>query len=172
MPFSFRTELNPTPANVELGRRIRSLSRLKYGQNCNIVEAEIFRRMYDWDDKESNKIHDEIMPVVVNPIVLELGYEELELPPHFNKRFKKHGLLTIGDIVHSSDTALIEKYGFSLENMQYIDKRLNWLGCCLPPGGAFSKKPLPAEDCEYQDFLWDDKWSVEVADSENSGGIK
>jgi hypothetical protein len=44
-PFSMHTNW-PLPGvqNVELARRITSLSRLKYGQDRNIIEAEIFRR--------------------------------------------------------------------------------------------------------------------------------
>lgn len=44
-PFSMHTNW-PMPGvqNIELARRITSLSRLKYGQDRNIIEAEIFRR--------------------------------------------------------------------------------------------------------------------------------
>lgn len=44
-PFSMHTNW-PMPGvqNIELAKRITSLSRLKYGQDRNIIEAEIFRR--------------------------------------------------------------------------------------------------------------------------------
>lgn len=166
-PFSFRTELNTAPENEELGRRIRSLSRLKYGQDCNIVEAEIFRRMYGWEDKETNKINEDQMPVVVNPIVLELGYLTLDAPGKIDRLLKKHELLTIGDIVHCSDTSLIKKYEFSLEDTQTLSSCLNKLGCCLQESAPFSKKPELTEEMELDDFLWDDS-AMNVADSSHT----
>lgn len=54
-PFSFRTELDTTPEDEGLGQRIRSLSRLKYGQDANIVDAEIYRRMTSWKEKEEKE---------------------------------------------------------------------------------------------------------------------
>lgn len=47
-PFSFRTELNTTPEDEELASRIRSISRLKFGQDCNVVDATIFKRLHSW----------------------------------------------------------------------------------------------------------------------------
>jgi hypothetical protein len=51
-PFSFKTELDTSPEYPELAPRIRSLSRLKYGQDANIVDAEIYCRMTSWKEKE------------------------------------------------------------------------------------------------------------------------
>jgi len=124
--------------------------------------------MYSWEDMEANSKNEEVMPCVVNPIVFEVDYLTLEAPQKINRLLKKHGFLTVGDIVHSTDTTLIEKYGFTLEDTQSLDKCLNKIGCCLPPGGAFSKK-ISDEECD-EDFEWDDSWAVEVSDTMNTGG--
>ena len=52
LPFSFRTELDKTPVNEELAGRLRTLSRLKYGKDMNIVDAEIYRRQECWKPQE------------------------------------------------------------------------------------------------------------------------
>lgn len=44
-PFSMRGILSPVPKNPELGEAIRQLSRLKYGQDKDIINAEFTRRM-------------------------------------------------------------------------------------------------------------------------------
>ena len=49
----------PTPGNVELGNAIRELSRLKYGRNRAIVEAEILERT-KLDSSEKNSKTDTI----------------------------------------------------------------------------------------------------------------
>jgi hypothetical protein len=47
-PFSFRTELDTTPADEHIARGIRGISRLKYGNDCNIVDKKIQRRVHSW----------------------------------------------------------------------------------------------------------------------------
>ncbi|MDD2899039.1 MAG: type IV secretion system DNA-binding domain-containing protein [Desulfuromonadaceae bacterium] len=166
-PFSFRTELNASPEDAELGRRMKVLSRLKYGQDCNIVDATIFRRVYNWKNTDCEKKNVELAPNVVNPIVLQLDYLALDAPRKIDRLLKKHELLTIGDIVHYSDTSLIEKYEFSLEDTQTLSTCLNKLGCCLQESQPFSKKEKPEIDLESDEFLWDD-WAINVADSDNT----
>ena len=138
-PFSFRTELDDTPENEELGRRIRTLSRLKYGQDCNIVDAEIFRRLHSWDEAQNDAVEETATPCVVNPIVLELGYLHLVAPGKIDRKLTKANLLTVGDIVKCSDTELIEDHGFSHEDVQVLSRCLNKLGCCVQAGGPFRK---------------------------------
>jgi len=49
-PFSFKTVKNKTPFNSELSSRIKILSRLKYGTDTSIVDAEILHRRFIWKD--------------------------------------------------------------------------------------------------------------------------
>ena len=139
-PFSFRTELDTTSENEQLGRRIRTLSREKYGQDCNIVDAIISRRLNSWkDDNKENKAVG-IVPNVVNLIVLALDCKELEADSRIERMLKKAGLLTIGDIVKCSDTNLIEDHKFSLSAVDELMEYLKPFGCCLQAGGPFKKR--------------------------------
>jgi hypothetical protein len=139
-PFSFRTELDTTPEDEGLARRVRSLSRLKYGQNCNIVDATIFRRLHSWKDDEENKKTEVTMPNVVNMIVLELSYIELQAHHRVEKQLSNAGLLTIRDIVKCSDTSLIEDHKFTKGNLSLLQESLQAIGCCLQEGGPFRKR--------------------------------
>ncbi len=139
-PFSFRTELDISPENEDLARRIKTLSRLKYGQDCNIVDATIYRRLYSWKEENDPKPAREMMPNIVNRIVLELGFLSLDAPTSIDKLLKKGGLLTICDIVRCSNTELIENHNFSLDDTLTLEECLSKLGCCLPPAGAFNKR--------------------------------
>lgn len=140
MPFSFRTELDTTPINEEFGRRIKRLSRLKYGQDARIVEALIFVRMNSWKDRDDQQVSRTMMPNIVNPIVLELEYKKLEASVVINRLLKKAGLLTIRDIVMCSSTELIEDHKFSFNDSQMLEEHLNNIGCCLQIAGAFAKR--------------------------------
>ena len=140
MPFSFRTELDTTPEDEGLGRRIRSLSRLKYGQDHNIVEASIFRRLHSWKDSNEQKKYEKMIPNVVNRIVLELDYLALDAPRRIDRLLKNAELQTIRKIVECSDTTLIEDHKFSLDDVQTLEECLRRLGCCLQEGGPFRKR--------------------------------
>jgi hypothetical protein len=48
LPFSFRTELDASPVDEKLSEQIRSFSRLKYGNDADLVDAEIYRRTNCW----------------------------------------------------------------------------------------------------------------------------
>ena len=163
-PFSFRTELDTTPVDEELARRLRSLSRLKYGQDCNIVDATIFRRLYSWEDNKENT-SEEVMPNVVNRIVLGLDFLALVAPRSIDRLLKKANLLTIADIVKCSDTSLIEDCNFSMDDVQTLVDCLKKIGCCLQEGGPFRKKVsisdediiAEAFDLDFGDLSDDDK---------------
>jgi Helicase HerA, central domain/Type IV secretion-system coupling protein DNA-binding domain len=144
-PFSFRTELDKTPEDVELARRIRTISRLKYGQDCNIVDATISRRLHSWEDGNEEKPKS-LNPNVVNPIVLGLDYLSLDAPASIDRLLKRAGLLTIRDIVKCSDTSLIEDHKFTLDDTQILQVCLKSLGCCLQAGGPFRKHDASAEE--------------------------
>ena len=146
-PFSFRTELDTTPEDEDLARKLRTLSRLQYGQDCNIVDAIIFRRLHSWEDNKEKK-SEEVMPNVVNQIVLELDFLALEAPGSIDRLLKKAELLKIGDIVNCSDTCLIENHKFSLDDIQTLTECLKRLGCCLQEGGPFRKREAPVDDEE------------------------
>jgi DNA helicase HerA-like ATPase len=80
LPFSFRTELDTSPMNEELAGRLRTLSRLKYGMDVNIVEAEIFRRQECWKNpvfSENSDKSDE--PSETSPTEEEETNNEAEL---------------------------------------------------------------------------------------------
>jgi hypothetical protein len=47
-PFSFRTELDTTPANEELAGKLRMYSRFRYGKDMHIVDSEILSRQDSW----------------------------------------------------------------------------------------------------------------------------
>lgn len=53
-PFSMQTIKDPTVQNSKLGQAIRQLSRLKYGRDVAIVEAEIAQRMKDYSTGKAN----------------------------------------------------------------------------------------------------------------------
>lgn len=139
-PFSFRTELETTTVDQGLASRIRSFSRHKYGQDCNIVDATIYRRLHCWKEENDKIPAREIMPNLVNLIVLELGFLSLDAPASIDRLLKKGGLLAIRDIVRCSNTELIENYKFSLDDTLTLEECLIKLGCCLKPGGAFRKR--------------------------------
>ena len=140
-PFSFRTELNETPENEVLANRIRALSRVKYGRDVRIVEAEVARRVNAWKKDKSAEIHcSEPAPNVVNKIVLELGYLALDTPGRIDTLLERANLATIRDIVMMSDTQLIENHRFTLNNVQKLAACLKKLGCCLQEGGPFARK--------------------------------
>ena len=148
MPFSFRTELDTTPEDEGLGRRIRTLSRLKYGSDCNIVEASIVRRLHSWKGTKEEEKPKELAPCVVNLILLDLGYQELEIPvDKINDKLKEGRLLTIRDIVASSKSELIQKYGLTQFQVEKLELCLEKLGCCLKGWGDFkSEKEIPDFD--------------------------
>jgi hypothetical protein len=157
IPFSFRTELDQSPEDPELARKIRMLSRSKYGQDRNIVEAEIFHRMYSWKEKtpeekqpqapadiperspetgssEGGKA-EERQPEKTGPTkrdTLDLEYGELGVPIRIRNRLKVSRLLTVRDIIALSSSDMIRKYGFSLSDVTAIARCLQSLGCSLP----------------------------------------
>jgi len=160
-PFSFRTELNNTPEDEALAKRIRTLSRLKYGQDARIVQAEVYRRVKGWKQEISAGVNiNDITPNVVNPIVLELGYLTLDASGRIDRLLTTANLTTIGDIVKRSDTQLIEDSGFTLDNVRELSKCLNKIGCCLQVGGPFTKKEPPYDEVQLDlledPFIWDD----------------
>jgi len=59
LPFSFRTELDSSLVDEELAGRLRSLSRLKYGTDMNIVDAEILRRQESWKQSPVSETTDD-----------------------------------------------------------------------------------------------------------------
>jgi hypothetical protein len=140
MPFSFRTELDITPANEELGKRIRSLSRLKYGQDARIVEASIFRRSCSWESFDSAEPQKNIVPSFVNFTALDLGYLALDAPGSIDALLQKSALLTIREIITCSKNNLIEEKGFSLREVQKLEKCLEPLGICLPEWDSLKKR--------------------------------
>ncbi|OQA53235.1 MAG: AAA-like domain protein [candidate division WS2 bacterium ADurb.Bin280] len=54
-PFSMQTIKDPTQENMQLGSAIKDLSRLKYGRDINIVEAEIGERIRNYSTSQDNK---------------------------------------------------------------------------------------------------------------------
>lgn len=152
-PFSFRTELDTTPEDDVLAKKIRSLSRRKYGQDCNVVDATILRRLHSWKGGKELKKSECLTPNVVNPIVLELDYLELNASRKIVRLLKKAELLTIRDIVECSDTVLIEDHKFSLDDVQALEEYLRKLGCCLQEGGPFRKLKVITDEnsIDYDD---------------------
>lgn len=140
MPFSFRTELDITPVNEELGKRIRSLSRLKYGQDARIVEASIFRRSCSWESFDSAEPQKNIVPSFVNFTALDLGYLALDAPGSIDALLQKSALLTLRDIITCSKNNLIEEKGFSLREVQKLERCLEPLGIYLPELEPFQKR--------------------------------
>ncbi|MBK5275598.1 MAG: type IV secretion system DNA-binding domain-containing protein [Desulfuromonadales bacterium] len=151
-PFSFRTELDKTPEDLELAKRIRTISRLKYGQNCNIVDATILRRLHSWKEDTEEEIPHALIPCVVNLILLDQGYLELDASFKMNEVLKSSELLTIRDIVINSKSELIQKKGFTLSQVHILERYLGKLGCCLPEWGHFEKKE---EQLDFDDFSSD-----------------
>jgi len=160
-PFSFRTELNDTPEDDDLAKRIRSLSRLRFGRDARIVQAEVFRRVNAWKNEKTDIDVTDMAPNVVNPIVLELDYLSLGAPGRIDRLLTKAKLNTIGDIVTCSDTQLIEDHNFTLDQVRQLTVCLQRLGCCLPEGGPFTKKAGTSEDEQLEllddPFSWDDE---------------
>jgi type IV secretory pathway TraG/TraD family ATPase VirD4 len=54
-PFSFRTELDTTPVDEHLANYILELSRLKFGRDAKIIDAEIKRRATSWEKETENQ---------------------------------------------------------------------------------------------------------------------
>lgn len=54
-PFSMQTIKDKNTANEKLGKAIKELSRLKYGQDVNIVESEIGERIKNYSQAEENR---------------------------------------------------------------------------------------------------------------------
>jgi hypothetical protein len=161
MPFSFRTELDSTPLNEELGKRIKTLSRLKYGQDARLVEAFIFRRMNSWKDNNSNEISRSVMPSFVNFSTLELDNEVLDMPQNISKQLKDGGIVNIRDIVACSKSSLVKDKGLSIRQVKKLESALEEYGCCLKEWEPLNKiKVLEDEELsEYfmEDFSSDDK---------------
>jgi hypothetical protein len=139
MPFSFRTELDQAPVNEQLAKRIRSLSRLRYGQDARIVEASIFVRMNSWKDK-SREFCRTVMPSYVNFSTLGLDSQVLDLPHGVTKLLKEAELITIGDIVACAKSQLVEENGFSLRQIANLEGSLEEYGCYLQEWEPFSKR--------------------------------
>lgn len=52
-PFSFQTELDPTPYSKKAANRIRKMSQRRYGRDAAAVELAIARRRNIWDGEEN-----------------------------------------------------------------------------------------------------------------------
>ena len=53
-PFSFCTVKNETPYDEQKASKVKTLSRLKYGNDCHLVDAEILRKRNVWKEASSN----------------------------------------------------------------------------------------------------------------------
>lgn len=140
MPFSFRTELDPAPVNEELGKRIKSLSRLKYGQDARIVEASIFRRSCTWEADGQKEPLKDMVPSFVNFMALDLGYLALDAPIKVDGLLYGAELLTVRDIIACSKSKLVEEKGFTLNQVQMLERCLEKLGCCLQEWEPLQKR--------------------------------
>jgi len=54
-PFSFQTELDPTPYSQKTADRVRKMSQKKYGRDAAAVELAIARRRNIWDEGEESQ---------------------------------------------------------------------------------------------------------------------
>jgi len=52
-PFSFKTQKDEKPFNDRLSSKIKTLSRFKYGTDCNEVDAQILKRRNIWKEDKS-----------------------------------------------------------------------------------------------------------------------
>lgn len=163
-PFSFRTELDTSPVDEELGRRIRTLSRLKYGQDCKIVDAKIYRRLHSWKEvteeekplpQPPSKPAPSILapniiqsPSVVNLILLDQGYLALDAPTSLEEKLENCGLLKVRDILANSKSELVEKKGLNLGQVHKLERCLKKLGCCLTEWGKYEPEEEES-NCDY-----------------------
>ena len=132
-PFSFRTELDTTPVDEKLGEWIRALSRLKYGKDANLVDAEIYRRINSWkeEEREEKPVAKVIPPSVVNLVILDLDLSALEPSPRLNAAAQAAGLQTIGDILCCHENDLMVNKGITGQNLHELKRLLKDHGCCL-----------------------------------------
>ena len=134
-PFSFRTELDTTPIDEDMARGIRELSRLRYGNDSNIVDRKIRKRVHSWKQQDTDEIPIRLVPTaspnVVNPIVLEMSVGILGASIGLGKWIKSKQFETIWDIASLTETDLIDTYECTCDLLNEIISLLNQLGCCL-----------------------------------------
>lgn len=132
-PFSFRTELDSSLEDEKLGERIRSLSRLKYGNDANLVDAEIYRRMNCWKEEEREEKPAEKVPPpsVVNLVILDLELSALEPSPRLSAAVQAAGMQTIGAILRCHENELVTNRGIAGQNLRELKRLLKDHGCCL-----------------------------------------
>lgn len=164
MPFSFRTELDPSPVNELLGKRIKTLSRLKYGQDARIVEASIFVRMNSWKENRGNNSFRYPVPGFVNFSTLALDNEVLDIPHGISKQLKEVGITTIGEIVACAKSSLVEDKGLSFRQVERLEAGLEEYGCYLQEWEPLSKNEVAMDvtldsipEFDSDDFSCDDK---------------
>ncbi len=158
MPFSFRTELDPSPVNELLGKRIKTLSRLKYGQDARIVEASIFVRMNSWKENIGNHSFRYPIPSFVNFSTLALDNNVLDIPHGIPKLLKEGGIITIGDIVACAKSKLVEDKGLSLRQVEKLEGGLEEYGCYLQEWEPLRINEVPSDVTldSIPEFYFDD----------------
>lgn len=124
LPFSFRTELEESPANEQLAGRLRTLSRLKYGKDVNIVDAEIYWRQESWkqpfateEDIDPETAEGSVTPedpapsqaVVVEEKPLEYVLNTDEMSVRLRIVLEKNKLKTISDVTSLTGDELLKK---------------------------------------------------------------
>lgn len=155
LPFSFRTELDSTPADEMLARRLRTLSRLKYGTDANIIAAEIIMRQDRWkelkaDDSETADKEAETVAAVAESLLAAiddfsfnfgdstdeevdespLGYvlDIEEMSVQLRLMLDRNNLRTIGDVTVLT-TADLQRIGLGskmLEELKTIVQKHGW----------------------------------------------
>lgn len=145
-PFSFRTELDPTPLNPKLSERIRRYSRLKYGLPADYVDDLI-----DEHDESWKKVPEEKPPIWIfdQDSVGDRLLIDLELSVRMHNCLNSAGWKTIRDVVALTESAITKQSHCGRRGLNELKEKLKELGVRLQDEEAI---PLPTPKLNQGDF--------------------